>query len=175
MQLPNNKIRLYIFTIVLTSVLYLFDGFIPKPAPWLRIGFSNIVFLIILKNGGLSLVDLLIVVVFRNIICSILTGSLLGPMFIISFISSFASIITMRLLFSVFREKIGFIGVSVVGACVNMAAQISVGSLLVFHNFILVNALLYFLAFAYISGIITGIVANKVEKLFCSNLGYYHK
>ncbi|MBP7654791.1 Gx transporter family protein [Candidatus Dependentiae bacterium] len=171
MELQNDKIKIYIFSIVLTTILYVTESLIPKPFPWIRIGLSNIIFMLLLKKNEMNLSEIYLILLFRNILSSVTTGTLISPLFIISLISSAGSILAMYIFFKILKDNVSFISVSVIGAVVNIIIQLLTGSLIIFQNTVLLKMSPYFLMFAAVSGIITGIITNKlfnklVEKKF---------
>jgi len=97
----NNKIKTYVFSIVIVTVLYVSESLIPKPFPWIRIGFSNIVFMLLLKQKKLNLPEIYLILLFRNIIASVIAGTAGIAVFAISLISSGGAIFIMYLMFRI--------------------------------------------------------------------------
>ena len=139
MQLQNNKNKQLVFWIIVSVLIYITENFIPRPLPWLKIGFANIVFLILLKNEKFKISDLFVILIFRNLIAAFVTGAFLVPIILVNTLSCAISIIAMKLFFIIFNDKISFLSVSVIGALVNMGLQVSIGSLIIFKNFLLLN------------------------------------
>jgi len=159
----KDKLKKYILAVSLTSILYISESLLPKPFPWMRIGLSNIVFMILLNEKKFFLRDIFAVLLFRNLIVSIIMGSFMSQFFIISLFSSGAAIIIMFIADRIFKEKLSFIGISVLGSCMNMFAQLTIGSLLVYNNLLLLGMLRYFLLYAFFSGLLTGWFANELS------------
>jgi len=158
----NNKIKTYVFSIVIVTVLYVSESLIPKPFPWIRIGFSNIVFMLLLKQKKLNLPEIYLILLFRNIIASVIAGTAGIAVFAISLISSGGAIFIMYLMFRILRESASFLSVSVAGAMTNMFLQLLTGSLIIFQNTGLLLMSRYFLLFAFVSGLLTGYISNKL-------------
>jgi heptaprenyl diphosphate synthase len=162
MLLQNKKHYIYILSVVLTSFFYITETWLPKPVPWMRLGFSNIIFMILIYNPVLNFKDIVLILVFRNIISSVILGVLFTPIFVLSFCASFCSVSVMYILKNIFKQRIGFIGLSINGACINILVQFFIGTLLFFKSLVLFNLIIYFLVFSYITGIVNGYISEKI-------------
>ncbi|MBF0459509.1 MAG: Gx transporter family protein [Nitrospirae bacterium] len=100
--------------------LHGFERLIPTPIPWLRFGFANIITLITLILYGFNAA--LTITLIRILIGSMLTGTFLGPPFIMSLVGGIFSIAAM---WAASRVRVfGPLGLSLTGALFHNLGQI---------------------------------------------------
>src|SRR5512142_2680981 len=80
MQLPD-KYRVAILS-AYALVVYGFEGLIPTPIPWLRLGLANIITVTALLLYGFR--TAMMVTLIRVVLGSMFTGTFLGPAFLLS-------------------------------------------------------------------------------------------
>ena len=80
--------------------LHLLEMLIPKPLPFMKIGLSNIVVLILIYNSFLK--EALIVALAKSLIGTFLSGTLFSPAFLLSISGSMLSCVFMILVYKLF-------------------------------------------------------------------------
>lgn len=158
-QLPDKKSLQYearvAGLIVVGLLLFVFEAYIPRPIPWLKLGLANIATIIALYWLGWGAA--LIVSVFRILIGSFFTGNLLTPGFFLSVSGGLLAVTAMGLFF--YLRIFGIISVSVIGAVFH-----NLGQLLAAVYFLFKNAVIwYLLPVLFVAGIITGIVIGFIS------------
>lgn len=137
---------------------------LPPQIIWLRIGIANIITLLLLYKYSFSIA--VQVTFIRILIASILLGSFLSPVFWMSFVGGMISVIIMGLvIISPLKNKIGVVGLSIIGAISHNLVQLYIAALLLGFT---ITMMPYLLPIVTISGIafgaITGYIAYKVMK-----------
>ncbi|MFZ0392018.1 MAG: Gx transporter family protein [Calditrichia bacterium] len=163
--LPRREAHLAAL-VVLGLILFLFEAFIPKPLPWLKLGLSNIVTLIALYwYGPLSA---LMVSLIRILLGSLFTGTFLSPAFFLSLSGGLLAVLAMILLFRL--NWFGIWGVSMGGAAAHQAGQVLTAWLFLFRNPLVLNLLAYLVLYSLISGTLIGwlgfLIINRLKKEF---------
>ena len=146
-------------------VLYGFEGLIPTPVPWLRLGLANIITLVALLLYGMRIA--MMVTLIRVILASILTGTFLGPAFILSFAGGVASTAAMGLTCLVFRDLFGPVGLSLIGALFHNLAQLGFAYFLFIQR---IEAILIISPVILLLGTLTGGVNGVVSHLLINNI-----
>jgi len=141
----------------LSLFLSILEYIIPKPIPFLKIGFANLPLLI-----GLRLVSpswFLLLVLTKIVAQGIISGSLLSYVILFSIGGSVCSGAVMLALHLLFKQRITLIGISIMGALVSNIAQIVLARYIVFGEAVWLLAP-PFLFVGIISSIILGAFAN---------------
>ncbi len=151
MSLPDKKYQKEAHLsalIALGMILFIFEAFIPRPIPWLKLGLANMATLIALYwYGPLSA---LLVSVYRILLGSLFVGTFLTPGFFLSLSGGIAAVLGMILM--VRAHLFGIWAVSVVGAAFHSAGQLFVGYLLLLHNPIIIQLFPIMLLYGLVSG-----------------------
>lgn len=148
---------------VFTAVAFLFSYIeslfpLPIPFPGIKLGFANLVILIVLCRNGIK--DAFGVSMVRNVLNALTFGSLFG--FLYSLAGSILSLAAMALLF--YRKKhpqLSLISISAVGGIIHNMGQFIVAVVLTGGS-----AILPYLPFLYFAGLITGILIGILSH-FC--------
>jgi len=107
--------------------MQLIEAPLPRPLPWLKPGLANSVTLAVIILYGLR--KSLLVILVRQISANLLTGTLLGPSFIMGIAGSTGAAIAMYLMLSSkISRHIGLVSVSASGAVVSNLCQLTVAS-----------------------------------------------
>ena len=146
-------------------VLYGFEGLVPTPIPWLRLGLANIITLVALMLYGLR--TAMTVTLIRVILASIFTGTFLGPAFMLSFAGGVSSTAAMGLTYLVFRNLFGPVGLSLVGALFHNLAQLTLAYFLFIQR---IEAMLLISPVILLLGTLTGGVNGVVSHLLIDNI-----
>lgn len=131
------------------------------PVPGAKLGFANVVTLIVIYVYSFK--DGMLLTVSRVILVSVLSGRLLGPTFYMSLSGAVLSTIAMG--FFKHTNFFGVLGVSVLGSIFHTIGQIIAGIFVI--GSILVLAYLPIMLFLSIpAGILTGIIASKFHSIW---------
>ena len=95
---------------------------IPKPMPFLKLGLAN--FSILLFINFLSFREILLLTLIKVFGQGILTGTLLSYIGLFSLCASFSSSIFMWLSARLLKERVSYIGISVIGAIASTTVQL---------------------------------------------------
>ena len=153
----RRRVFLALF-IALAVALHTVEVLLPNPLPWFRIGLANILALTALFSYGIQ--ALWIVSVSRILIGSLLLGSLFSPGFLLSLGGGIAANLLMSLGYYLWQNRIGPVGVSVLGALGHVTGQLLIAWLVVIRHPSIWMLLPFFLLFALISGIVNGLAAD---------------
>jgi heptaprenyl diphosphate synthase len=94
---------------------------LPKPLPWLRLGLSNIIVLLVLvRQGPLPALRLSLV---RTVLGSLFLGNLLTPVIVLNLAGSVASWGAMSALMPLYPRRVSLVGISLTGAAFHATAQ----------------------------------------------------
>ncbi len=162
----KNRDDIYLIVLVLLGLyLSLLENIIPKPFPWMKIGLSNVAILIALEkfNAEMAIKAL----VLRVFIQALMLGTLFTPGFIISITAGIVSTLFMVLLYK-FRKYLSLLSISCISAFLHNLLQLIVVYFLLFRNMPLNNKAIIifvgvFLFIGVITGLITGIIAEKLN------------
>jgi heptaprenyl diphosphate synthase len=146
-------------------VLYGFEGLVPTPIPWLRLGLANIITLVALMLYGMRIA--MMVTLIRVILASIITGTFLGPAFMLSFAGGVSSTAAMGVTYRLFRNLFGPVGISLVGALFHNLAQLSLAYLLFIRR---IEAILIISPVILLIGTLAGGVNGVVSDLLINNI-----
>ncbi len=146
--------------VAMSIVLHTLEQMIPLPSPWIKLGISNIATLLALVLLGFQAA--IIVTLLRVLIGSILFGTFLSPTFMLSLIGGMASAIVMGLSYKLCRRYFSLIGISLFGAYTHTTVVIILVYYFIIHHKDLFYLLPVFLTFSAVTGIINGIIANKL-------------
>jgi len=153
-----------IFHIALLSayavVLHGIEALIPKPLPWLRFGFANIITLVTLLLYGLRAG--ITVTLIRVFIGSLLTGTFLGPAFALSFAGGISSTFVMWFAKILTGRLFSPIGLSLLGALAHNIAQLFLAYLFFIRR---IEAIIYISPVIILIGILTGGLNGVVTSL----------
>lgn len=152
MLYPDKKRLAY-----LTAITLLFsyiELMLPRPAPFIKLGLSNIPLLLALE---LNFSSFILLTVLKALIGSFVSGTLFSPFLLISLAQSLASGIFMYGLFRISFKWIGICGISILASALSAFVQISLSSLYLKEGaFTLLGPMLFFSAF---SGLVTGLLS----------------
>ncbi len=129
------------------------ERMIPAPVPWLRFGLANIITLTALVMYGVRVA--LTITLIRVLLVSLLTGSFLGPGFVLSLGGGLASTLAMGGACFLSRGIFSPIGISLLGATAHNLAQLGLAYFLFIGR---IEAILFVAPLILFLGIITGVV-----------------
>jgi len=158
-ELEEVRRRVFLALFVALAVaLHTVEVLLPNPLPWFRIGLANILALTALFSYGIQ--ALWIVSISRILIGSLLLGSLFSPGFLLSLGGGLVANTLMSFGYKLWQNKIGPVGVSVLGALGHVTGQLLIAWLVVIRHPSIWMLLPFFLLFALISGIVNGLAAD---------------
>ena len=139
--------------------IHALESLLTLPVPWLRLGLSHIVTMLLLPFYGSSFI--LGIFFIRAIVGSALVGKLFSPGFILAFGGGLAATLAMIGVFRVAGRTLSFWGISLAGAWVHNLIQVFLAALIIQQ----VSTLLllpYFLGFALVTGSVNGFITNRI-------------
>ncbi|MFH1715627.1 MAG: Gx transporter family protein [Elusimicrobiota bacterium] len=154
----DKKIIILSLYVAMASVLQMSENLLPSILPGIRIGFANIITLIVLYKYAFK--HAMIVAVLRVIVSSLLLGTFLGPSFVLSFSGAVVSAMIMGIIYKPVREGFSIIGISILGALSHILTQFFI----VYYLFVLQANLLWMLPVIIIGSILSGIVTGLIAR-----------
>jgi len=143
-------------------VIHVLESSFPSPVPGIKPGLANIITLLVLFRYGwrfAAWVSLL-----RVTAGSLLLGTFMSPTFFLGLGGAIASLLTMTLLWILFRQWVGMMGVSIAASISHVMAQLLIAWwLFIPHPGILALTPILITA-GIIFGLINAIIASSIEK-----------
>lgn len=161
---PRDRYRIALLS-AYALALHGFEGLVPSPVPWLRLGLSNIVTLVTLYLYGLR--PALMVTMIRVLLGSLFLGTFLGPAFFLSLAGGLAGTLSMGAVLNIFPGLFSPLGISLVGALFHNAGQLSVAYLMFFQR---VEAVLIIVPLLLTAGVLTGILNGMAAKYLIAEI-----
>jgi heptaprenyl diphosphate synthase len=140
--------------------VYVFEGLVPMPLPWARLGLSNIVVVVALFGYGFGFAFAANAV--RIVAGNLLLGIVMSPAFIFSALGSTAALVVMAGVRWRLVPPFSIVGVSMLGAVVNNATQVVVFTALFSASPIAGRLLGSFILLGLVVGCVTGAVAARI-------------
>jgi heptaprenyl diphosphate synthase len=157
MESENDYLAIFV---TLAALLYLLEGMIPKPFPWLKLGLANIITVI-----GIYFFDFRFVVklIFLRVFAgALITATLFTPAFFLSLSGGLAAVIAMFITFTLFKNYITPVGVSLIGAETHILTQLVVIYFFIIKDKVIFSILPLLLIISLFTGIFIGYISNKV-------------
>lgn len=152
-QLPDNASEAQLAGLIVVGLLmFIFEAYIPRPIPWLKLGLANVATILALYWLGWRAAVL--VSVFRIVIGAFFTGMLFSPGFFLSLSGGLAAVLAMAVLWRM--GCFGIIAVSISGAIAHSFTQLLVAVYFLFNNSVLWYVLPYLLLTAILTGALVG-------------------
>ncbi len=156
----SDKEKLIYVFVALSSAIYVLESYFPRPLPWIKIGFANIIILIAVYLFSLRTV--LLIIFLRVLVGSLITGTLFTPTFFLSLFSGITSGIVMYF-FKIIPEKlISPLGISIIGAEIHIFSQLLLVYIFIIRDKIIFQLTPFLILFSLFTGIITGYISKKV-------------
>jgi heptaprenyl diphosphate synthase len=150
--------------------VYVFEGLFPMPLPWARLGLSNVVVVVALFSYGARFAFAVNAV--RIVAGNLLVGTLLGPAFIFSALGSTLALAVMATVRWRLVPPFSAIGVSMLGAVANNAAQAAVFAVMFTDSPVAGRLLGAFVLLGLGVGCATGVLAARIiDKVGLARLG----
>ncbi|MDI6792733.1 MAG: Gx transporter family protein [bacterium] len=156
---PNQITRMALLT-SLAVILHTIEVLIFPPILGFRLGLANIVTILALVLFGLR--GGIIVTIMRCILGGLVSGTLLGPAFLLSISGGVGSTGIMGLSFKWFFPWLSWMMISVIGAIVHILIQIGVVYLVLINHIGVFIQLPFLLILATITGLFNGWIATQL-------------
>ncbi|MBF0447698.1 MAG: Gx transporter family protein [Magnetococcales bacterium] len=165
MKSPIRPDLLIAYLAAASVVAHVLEAALPGPGPWFKLGLANIFTLVAFFHigwRGAALVSLI-----RVLAGSLALGTFLSPTFFLSFSGAIAAVSVLGIA-SFVPVKIGPVGLSILASLAHMSSQVLVAWWLIVGHDGLFLILPWFLIGAWISGLLTGLLAylilTRIEK-----------
>lgn len=157
---PHSNIRVDLVALLAACALFLstIEYMIPKPIPFMRLGIANIPLIIAL--GVLSYREYFLLLLLKILAQGIMSGTIFSYIFLFSIAGSLSSALIMLAAYTIFKENISRIGISLIGALGSTLSQLLISRLILFKEATYVIAPL-FLFSGLVSSIILGIFSQQ--------------
>ena len=142
------------------TALFVLESLIPLPLPFLKVGLANVSTLLALLLGGPA--DALSVVFLRVLAGSLITGSFLGPAFILAMTAGLAAAAAMALVRAGAGRLFGPVGLSLAGSTAHVSTQLALVMLLYVRNAAVAHVFPVLLLTALAGGMIVGLVTVRL-------------
>ncbi|TET20552.1 MAG: Gx transporter family protein [Candidatus Cloacimonadota bacterium] len=162
MQLRSRNIALISILASLAVVIYVMETFIPRPLPWMRFGFGNIIVIIALYLLGFKFA--LLVALIKSCVGALIIGNLFTPAFLLSLSGGLLSVSIMGLMLSIASALFSPLGISLWGALTHNTAQLLIASFFLIRSRAVLNLFPIFLLLSVATGIVTGAISLAVLK-----------
>jgi len=159
----NKDIFFLALMTAISASLYVFETLLPRPLPFMKIGLSNIIVLLLVFTCLTK--QAMIVAIAKSALGAFFTGTLFSPTFILSFVGTLCA--TLMMIFAVKLSKsITIFGTSIIGSWTHLVAQ-----LLLVRFFIIKNATIFSLyPVIAISSIVAGSITALVAFYFMKHI-----
>lgn len=141
-------------------ILFLLEGMVPRPLPWMRLGLGNAAVLLALLTQGTGAG--LVVAAIKAVGGGFLSGGFANPAFVIGGGAGLASVLAMGLCRRLTGALFSPVGLSIIGALVHQTAQLGLAYLLYVRQESLWGLLPFFLLVGLCSGGLTGLLVAWV-------------
>ncbi len=147
----------------LASILAIVESLIPKPLPFIRIGFANVILLLLVTNR--KYLTALIVLFAKTIIGGVVVGTLLLPTTIISLGAGLTSLTVMYLV-SKYNNGFTLLGISILGAVSHNIMQLFIVRNILIFSDSLFNLVPIMILLAILTGSVTGVIVTLINNNF---------
>ena len=149
--------------LALATTLHIFEAQLPSlPIPGAKIGLANLVSLFALYVWGFR--EALLLAVMRQLVGSLVTGTLFTPAFAFGLAGGLLSVVVMAFLLQVGGKLLGPVAISLAGATAHNVGQLMVAWAMLGQSQVFYY-LPYLLWFAVPSGALVGVTASKLLSL----------
>lgn len=160
----NSKLTFIALLIAVGMILFIFESLIPRPLPWLKLGFAHISTLLALYS--IDEKSAFVVVVLRVILGSFILGTFLNPSFFISITAGIIATSAMILLKIFFQKIFSIYGISITGAVTHNFTQLIVANFLIIKK----SEIFFLFPVMALTGVFTGFLIAFVSHLTMSSM-----
>jgi len=160
--IPTKKLAVIAMLVAQASVLHFLESLLPNPMPipGVKLGLANIITLLAIVVFDFK--TAVQITILRTILGSLLSGTLFGVGFFMSFSGALAATCCMAILWRSF-SGFSLVGISVAGAIAHNLGQLIMAALILNFSGILFY-LPVMLLFSVPTGFITGLLVNELVK-----------
>ena len=152
----TKRLTLLSILLAVSIVLSIVESFIPVFVPGVKLGLANVVTLIIMYIYGEK--DAFLILILRILLVAILRGTIFNVTF---YLSLSGGMMAYLMMFIFYKLKVfSIIGVSIMGAFGHSVGQIAMAIFLI-ERTELIYYFPYILVLSVITGVVTGIIANR--------------
>lgn len=155
----DKYIVILAFFTALTVSLYVLDNFIPKPLPFLKLGFANLIIVFLIFNYYFK--EALIISLSKIFLGGFLTGTLFSPTTLLSLTGTTFALVMMIFIRSI-PIDFSILGMSVIGAVFHNFGQLIMIRMILIKQ----NSIFYLIPVLTILGIITGLITGYLADKF---------
>ena len=143
--------------------VYILENLIPKPLPFMKLGLSNVVILVLLMTGDVRAA--ILVAAAKTLLGGLLAGTLISPTTLLSGGGTALSLFCMIVLHEL-PLRFSILGISIAGAVSHNFAQISLVRWLLIKE----NSIFCLTPILILMGIVTGIITGYLAKILIERL-----
>jgi len=163
LDLSNLRLIHLAFFTAFAIAIYVIEGFIPKPFPFMKLGLANMIVLLLLVSGNIRYA--FVVIIGKTVVGGFFSGLFLSPTTLLSISGSLCSLGIMTL-FIKSKVRFSIIGISILGAVAHNISQIAIVRLIIIKE----NTIFYLTPLLIFMGIVTGIIIGYITKLFMDRI-----
>lgn len=159
-KLKDKLLELSFYT-ACAGTIAIAESLIPKPFPFLKIGLSNIVIiLLVMKREEFSAI---LVLLGKILLSGLLVGTILMPTTLIALGSGLVSLL-MMIIFSRLKFGLSWVGISIIAAVVHNLMQLVIVRAILIYSNSLFELIPLLLILGIVTGTITGIIAITLKQ-----------
>jgi heptaprenyl diphosphate synthase len=159
-MISHSKVRIDLVALFAACALFLstIEYMIPKPVPFMRLGLANIP--LILALGIFSNREYFLLLLLKVLGQGLISGTIFSYIILFSLAGSLSSALIMLMIYTLFKDKVSRVGISLGGALGSTITQLFISRIILFKEATYVIAPL-FLFSGLISSIIIGLFASE--------------
>lgn len=168
-MIPPSKVRIDLVALFSACALFLstIEYMIPKPIPFMRLGLANIPLIIAL--GIFSNREYFLLLILKVLGQGLISGTIFSYIILFSLAGSISSALIMLAIYTVFKDKVSRVGISIGGALGSTMSQLLISRLILFKEATYVIAPLFLF-----SGLISSIILGLFAQRFIVMSKWYH-
>ena len=163
-QNQNSRLATIALLVAIGLILFVIESLIPRPLPWLKLGFAHIATLVALYwlDGKAAL----LVVILRVILGSLVLGTIFNPSFFISFTAGVVATTAMIFCKTYFGNLFSIFGISIIGAVFHNITQLAVANWLIINK----SEIFYLIPIMVLTALFTGLIIALTSYFLLSRI-----
>ncbi len=159
-MISHSKLRIELVALFAACALFLstIEYMIPKPVPFMRLGLANLP--LILALGIFKNREYFLLLLLKVLGQGLISGTIFSYIILFSLAGSLSSALIMLMIYTIFKDKVSRVGISLGGALGSTISQLFISRIILFKEATYVIAPL-FLFSGLISSIILGLFASE--------------
>lgn len=161
-----NISKTTVFLAFMTSfslLLYFVELMLPKPMPFMKLGLSNIIIVVMVMSSFYR--EAILVAILKSLIGGFLSGIIFSPTILLSFSGSIMSCLIM-IFFCKYVKSLSVSGISVSGAFFHLMTQLVVVRILIIKT----DQVFKLYPFLVLCAVLTGLITGILSKLFMKHI-----